>query len=197
MAMIEIKAEPSATELRVFAALWLVFWVVVGRITVAAGDGFLVAAVVTGGFFGLSLLLNRDVKGAERLWGLGFPLGLFALWGIGRAVAPGADESATLGPRLLWLACGLVGVAGAALVLASRRRGIAWYRAWMLAAMPIGWVLSHAMMVAVFYGVVTPVGLLMRMMGRDPMTREFDQAAATYWVEHQQPGDQKRYFKQS
>ncbi|MCC7390260.1 MAG: hypothetical protein IT431_16010 [Phycisphaerales bacterium] len=189
MPMIEIKSEPSTTELRVFAALWLVFWVVLGRIVVPAGHGVLVGAGVTGGCFLISLLLNRDMERGERWWGVCFPLGLFALWAIGRGAAALPDT--------VLVGCAGVGLAGAGLTLASRPRGAALYRAWMLGAMPIGWVLSHAMMLAVFYGVVTPVGLLVRAAGRDPMTRRFDRSAGSYWVKHEPGADPGRYFKQS
>lgn len=192
MPMIEIKSEPSVTELRVFAALWLAFWVIIGRIVIPAGDGLLVAAGVTGGCFALSRLLNRDVRGRERWWGASFPLGLVVLWLLGRSASGGGSIA-----LLVWLACALVGVAGAAVAFASRARATALYRAWMLAALPIGWVLSHALMLTVFYGVVTPIGLAMRAAGRDPMTRWFDKAAPGYWVNHEQTREPKRYFKQS
>ncbi len=63
--------------------------------------------------------------------------------------------------------------------------------------MPIGWVLSHALLAAVFYGVVLPVGLAMRLAGRDPMTRRLDRAAASYWVGRERVDGSERYFKQS
>ena len=67
---------------------------------------------------------------------------------------------------------------------------------WMYAAYPIGFVMSHLLLGVVYFGVVTPIGLLMRAMGHDPMTRRFDRSATTYWVERQQVSDVKRYFKQ-
>jgi len=67
---------------------------------------------------------------------------------------------------------------------------------WMYAAYPIGFVMSHLLLGVVYFGVVTPIGLLMRAMGHDPMTRRFDRSATTYWVERQQVSDVKRYFRQ-
>ena len=67
---------------------------------------------------------------------------------------------------------------------------------WMYAASPIGFVMSHLLLGVVYFGVVTPIGLLMRAMGHDPMTRRFDRSATTYWVERQQVSDVKRYFRQ-
>ena len=67
---------------------------------------------------------------------------------------------------------------------------------WMYAAYPIGYVVSHVLLGLVYFGVVTPIGLLMRAIGHDPMTRRFDRSAPTYWIERQQVSDVKRYFRQ-
>lgn len=67
---------------------------------------------------------------------------------------------------------------------------------WMYAAYPVGLVVSHVLLGLVYFGVVTPIGLLMRAVGHDPMTRRFDRSAATYWVEREQVSDVKRYFRQ-
>ena len=64
------------------------------------------------------------------------------------------------------------------------------------AAFPVGFVVSHVVMVLVYYGVVTPIGLVMRLLGHDPMHRGFDRDAATYWVERPAVHDPKRYFRQ-
>jgi hypothetical protein len=39
----------------------------------------------------------------------------------------------------------------------------------------------------VFYAVVTPMGVAMRLAGRDPMRRRFDRAADSYWIDRQVP----------
>jgi hypothetical protein len=50
--------------------------------------------------------------------------------------------------------------------------------------------------VVVFYGVLTPIGLLMRLFGRDPLNRTFDRSATSYWIEHDPGSDLDRYFQQ-
>ncbi len=65
-----------------------------------------------------------------------------------------------------------------------------------LAAFPVGFVVSHVVMVLVYYLVVTPIGLAMRLSGHDPMRRGFDRDAVSYWVERTQVCDPKRYFRQ-
>jgi hypothetical protein len=70
------------------------------------------------------------------------------------------------------------------------------YVGWMLAAFPIGWCISHLVMLAIFFFVVTPVGLLMRLMGRDPMQRLFDRSAKSYWIARNGKRATQDYFRQ-
>jgi hypothetical protein len=64
------------------------------------------------------------------------------------------------------------------------------------AVYPIGWLLSHVILLSVFLLVVTPMAVLLRMLGRDPLERRFDPAVPTYWVPHHSPSDVRQYFKQ-
>lgn len=66
---------------------------------------------------------------------------------------------------------------------------------WLIAAFPIGWTISHLLLGIIFFGVVTPIGLLLRVIGYDPMHRSLDRSAATYWTTHEQ-AEVKRYFRQ-
>ncbi len=70
------------------------------------------------------------------------------------------------------------------------------YLGWIHLAYPIGWVISHAAMAMIYCLVFTPIGLIMRLFGRDPMERRFDRSAASYWVEHNPAGEPGRYFRQ-
>ena len=66
------------------------------------------------------------------------------------------------------------------------------YLAW-----PIGFVVSHVVLALVYYLVFTPIGLLMRLFGYDPMRGRFDPEAATYWIARdEKASDAKRYFRQ-
>ena len=64
------------------------------------------------------------------------------------------------------------------------------------AAYPIGWLVSHVILLVVFLLVVTPVALLLRLSGRDPMLRRFDPSAQSYWVPRRPSDDIHRYFQQ-
>jgi len=78
------------------------------------------------------------------------------------------------------------------------------YLAWIYAVYPIGWTISHFALAVVYYLVVTPIGLMMRLVGRDPMQRKFDRSATTYWHPRNpdprnpsDPADKSgRYFRQ-
>jgi hypothetical protein len=70
------------------------------------------------------------------------------------------------------------------------------YLAFNYAAFPIGYVVSHVILAATYYLVITPIGLLMRLLGRDPMQRTFDRAAPTYWLPRVQSQNPATYFRQ-
>lgn len=70
------------------------------------------------------------------------------------------------------------------------------YRAWMVAAFPVGWLISHVLLAAVFYLVLTPIGLLLRAFGHYPLQRKFDRQAETYWIARRRDAPPRRYFRQ-
>ena len=64
------------------------------------------------------------------------------------------------------------------------------------AALPIALVISHLMLLAVYYLLVTPTGVLMRLLGHDPLARRFDASAQTYWCPRDRAENVGRYFRQ-
>ena len=67
---------------------------------------------------------------------------------------------------------------------------------WMTAVFPIGWTISHLLIGVIFFLLITPMGLVMRLFGRDTMGRKFEPQRESYWVPHQAPPDKQRYFRQ-
>ena len=61
---------------------------------------------------------------------------------------------------------------------------------------PIGFVVSHVILAVLYYLVLTPIGLLMRLFGYDPMQRRLDPAAPSYWEDKAPVTDVKSYFRQ-
>jgi len=66
-----------------------------------------------------------------------------------------------------------------------------------VAGAPIGWVVSHVILAIVYFLILTPLGLVMKLIGRDSMERRFDRAAKTYWVARRTDVESARYFRQS
>ncbi len=66
----------------------------------------------------------------------------------------------------------------------------------MLIGFPIGWVVSHVVMILFYFGIITPVGLVFRLLGRDMLHRRWDRSCETYWTEHPRCDTVERYFKQ-
>lgn len=67
---------------------------------------------------------------------------------------------------------------------------------WMAAVFPIGWVISHVLLAVVFYLVVFPIGMLMRMFKYDALSRRFDREKESYWIERERNDDPRKYFRQ-
>jgi carbamoyltransferase len=69
------------------------------------------------------------------------------------------------------------------------------YLAWMYAAYPVGWVLSHVIMAVLYYGCVTPIGLVMRLFRYDPLQLRRTERAS-HWHQRPTPPPVERYFRQ-
>lgn len=64
------------------------------------------------------------------------------------------------------------------------------------AAWPIGFVVSHVILALVYYLVVTPIGLVMRVVGYDPMSRHSPGDGASRWVQRDVDRNAESYFRQ-
>jgi hypothetical protein len=71
------------------------------------------------------------------------------------------------------------------------------YDAWMHTVQPIGIVISHVLLGFIYFGVITPIGLVMRLFGRDALQLRLDESASSYWTQHDPGGDTARYFRQT
>jgi hypothetical protein len=184
--MIEINRNPTPREVRIFGGLCLLFFGAVGAVVLWRPEGLVGAATILGVAWLISLVLNAEQR-ARQLAGVLLP-GLFAV--------AGGSVRLGLGSWTVAAAVWALGVLAAAMVWISPEAGRRLYVGWMLAAQPIGWTLSHLVLGAVYYLVLTPIGLGMRLLGRDPMHRRFDPSAASYWVERKSQADPARHFRQ-
>jgi hypothetical protein len=187
MAFIDIKRDPSRRELVLFAIVLLLFGVVLGVLTLA-GPGILkFIAVAAGAAWLVSTVWNRDEPRKTQLLGLICPL----VCGTGYAAIQGGTAPIYVA-GVFWAAA----VAAAVGALVNHEFGRRLYVGWATAFLPLGWTVSQLLLAVVYYVVMTPIGLAMRIIGRDPLHRTFDRSAKTYWVESKPPIDSKRYFQQ-
>jgi hypothetical protein len=64
-----------------------------------------------------------------------------------------------------WAIAGIISIAG--LVFPPLIRPI--FVGLILLTYPIGWVVSHVLLGLIFYGIVTPIGIILRLIGHDPL----------------------------
>ena len=64
------------------------------------------------------------------------------------------------------------------------------------AAAPVGFVVSHLLLAAIYFLVLTPVGLLLRLARKDPLERRFDPQRSTYWAPRESARPPESYFRQ-
>jgi len=64
-----------------------------------------------------------------------------------------------------WAIAGIISIAG--LVFPPLIRPI--FVGLILLTYPIGWVVSHVLLGLIFYGIVTPIGIILRVTGHDPL----------------------------
>lgn len=56
------------------------------------------------------------------------------------------------------------------------------YLVWMGLAIVLGAVMTRVILSVVFIALVVPIGLVMKLFGRDPLLRRFDPESSSYWV---------------
>jgi len=114
---------------------------------------------------------------SDRGFGLVFA-GFFLIVGLGPLISGGAARWWALG---LAAAFALVALAAPAALAPANRL---WTRVGLLLHRIVNPVVTGLL----FFVVVTPTGLLMRVFGKDPLRLRWDRQAASYWIERQPPG---------
>jgi hypothetical protein len=78
-----------------------------------------------------------------------------------------------------YLAAGAAVFLGAGTLLPNSLKGL--YKAWMAMSFVMGWFMSRVILTALFFVGFMPIGLLMRLAGKDLLDQRVDKAKATYW----------------
>lgn len=84
-------------------------------------------------------------------------------------------------PRWPWIFAGVLAAWG--LVLPKSLQLV--YRSWMKFGLLLSRITTPLILGIVFYGMFFPMGFIMRLFGRDPMQRSFDDAVKSYRVSRQ------------
>lgn len=96
-------------------------------------------------------------------------------------------------------AVGLLVAAGIVLLigLALRPLWLRFFRLWMKLAEGLSWVMTRVLLSVFFYGILTPVGLVMRLLGKAPMDLAWKDGRETYWIDRSETeATLERYEKQ-
>jgi hypothetical protein len=56
------------------------------------------------------------------------------------------------------------------------------HRGWMWVGHVLGWINTRIILGVIFYGLITPIGVLFRLLGKDTMRQTFSDASPTYRV---------------
>lgn len=108
----------------------------------------------------ISIPWNPDRKQLRQFAGIWFPaFCALAGWAIARKTGHWQEV------EISWVVCGAVALGG--FFYPPLIRPV--FVGLILATFPIGWVVSHVLLGAIFYGIVTPLGLALRMTGHDPL----------------------------
>jgi len=131
---------------------------------------------------------DEAVSGSsDRSFGLVFA-GFFSLLTLLKLVWSGWSPSG-------WVYLGLA-LAFAAVALTIPAVLAPLNRLWMKLGLLLHRIVSPLVMGMLFYTVVTPIGLLMRALGKDLLRLKRDPAAESYWIMREPPGPAPETMKQ-
>lgn len=122
--------------------------------------------------------------GSERSFGIVFAV-VFALIGVWPLKAGGDLRLWALGLAALFLVVAFV----APKLL--KPLNLVWFKVGLL----LHKIMTPLIMGLLFFLTVTPVGLLMRATGKDPMRLKRDPAVASYWISRDPPGPKPASMK--
>ena len=135
----------------------------------------------------IAIQWNPSTKQLRQFAGIWFPAfcGLVG-WSIGQKTGYWS------GVEIGWVLAGLLSVGG--LVLPALIRPI--FVGLILVTFPIGWVVSHLLLGLIFYGVVTPIGLILRISVHDLLQLK-KPGGNSVWKTSVGKTDATRYLRQS
>ena len=70
------------------------------------------------------------------------------------------------------------------------------FTSWIVLTFPLAWLVSTLVLAIIFYGLLTPLGLLFRLVGRDVLERTLRSDQDSYWREKPAAENPERYLRQ-
>ncbi len=133
--------------------------------------------------------IEKHPRRAVLRW---FGLSVAAFFALVGTIALVRFEAATVA-YVSWFLGAAYGIAYYAIPRAQRSL----YLAWMYATAPLGWVLMNTILLTLYYAVLVPLGVVLRLVGYDPMAkRAKSKARESFWVKHEGNKPLDRYFAQ-
>jgi hypothetical protein len=119
---------------------------------------------------------HEERQGSDRSFGLVFAA-VFGVIALIPLLADGGIRIWALAPAVIFLGLALLRPA----ILAPLNK------AWLAFGRLLQRIVSPVVLGFLFYAVITPVGLLLRVSGKDPLRLSLKPDSATYWIERE-PG---------
>ena len=70
------------------------------------------------------------------------------------------------------------------------------YKVWMKLTVPLGWVMTRAILSILFFLVITPIGLVMRIFGNNPLDLKFNRESTnSYWISKRKANFEKKDYE--
>ena len=60
------------------------------------------------------------------------------------------------------------------------------YKIWMSLALVMGWVMSRLILSVLFYIVLTPIGLFLKLIGKDVLNQRLNRSSGSYWIDRKE-----------
>lgn len=60
------------------------------------------------------------------------------------------------------------------------------HKSWMGLAFVLGWFVSRFLLSVIFFGAVSPIAIIMKILKKDPLSRKIDRNAESYWIKREE-----------
>jgi multisubunit Na+/H+ antiporter MnhG subunit len=89
----------------------------------------------------------------------------------------------------------LIGIVGGAIGLTGTKLALPLYWVWMGVAFVLGNIMSRVVITLIYYGVITPMSFVARLLGRDKLQLK-KRAVQSYWQDISLPREPEKYERQ-